>query len=449
MGRLFGTDGVRGVANTELTCALAFKIGQAGAYILASEVHRPKIIIGRDTRISCKMLEAALTAGICSIGGDVILTGVIPTPAMAYLVRQYSADAAVMISASHNSYEYNGIKWFSAKGYKLSDALEDKIEELVKADGMPIDMPSGMNIGSSTKARNAAKEYAEFLSDLSEKTLSGMTIALDCANGAASFIAPELFRSLGATVCETASTPNGCNINDMCGSTKPKQLQNVVTEMGADIGLAFDGDADRLIAVDEFGVVVDGDVMMAIMAKDMLERGTLKRNTLVTTVMSNYGMRLTLQKLGVNIETTDVGDRYVLERMLEGGFNLGGEQSGHIIFLDNNTTGDGLLTAVKLLNVLKKNSAGLSELARTVDIFPQTLINVKVPNEKKNRVMADEGLAADIERVERQFCGRGRVLVRPSGTEPIIRVMLEGEDKTSIDTDALELAKSIETLASK
>jgi phosphoglucosamine mutase len=232
MGRLFGTDGVRGVANTELTCALAFKIGQAGAYILASEVHRPKIIIGRDTRISCKMLEAALTAGICSIGGDVILTGVIPTPAMAYLVRQYSADAAVMISASHNSYEYNGIKWFSAKGYKLSDALEDKIEEFVKADGMPIDMPSGMNIGSSTKARNAAKEYAAFLSALSEKTLSGMPIALDCANGAASFIAPELFRSLGATVCETASTPNGCNINDMCGSTKPNSCRTSKPKCG-------------------------------------------------------------------------------------------------------------------------------------------------------------------------------------------------------------------------
>lgn len=444
MARLFGTDGVRGIANADLTCELAYKIGQASAYVLTSEVHKPLILIGRDTRISGDMLLCALSAGICSVGAEAANVGIIPTPGIAHITRMYDADAGVVISASHNSFEYNGIKLFNSSGFKLSDAIEDQIEVIVKGGENGSMLPTGVDIGRTVHVAKAAEEYIEYLVKQAGVDLKGLVVVLDCANGAASEIAPRVFERLGATVHAYYNKPDGSNINANCGSTHPQRLQQIVTERGADIGLAFDGDADRLIAVDEFGVLVDGDRIMAICAVDMKQNGKLKKDTLVATVMSNLGMILTLKEAGIEVLATDVGDRYVLERMMQDGYNLGGEQSGHVIFLDDNTTGDGILTGIRLMGVMARNKERLSVLSHTVKIFPQVLVNIRVDNLVKHAFKEDIEVAARISVAEEKLCGRGRILARTSGTEPLIRIMIEGEDEAMINAEAIAIAKLIE-----
>ncbi len=443
MGKLFGTDGVRGIANETLSCELAMKLGAAGAYVLTSEVHSPRILIGMDTRISGKMLMNALSAGICSVGGDVVQMGVLPTPAVSYLVRLCEADAAVMISASHNPMEYNGIKFFDRTGNKLSDALEDKIEALLES-GEPLPRPVGSNVGRIIRMRRAQDEYREFLIGTAKVRLDGLKLVLDCANGASSRIARDVFMELGATVLSFSDEPDGCNINDQCGSTHPERLQQLVVDLGADVGLAFDGDADRLIAADEHGRIVDGDRVLGICALDMMARGTLNKNTLVITVMSNIGLKKRMAEEGIHVEETAVGDRYVLERMVTGGYNLGGEQSGHIIFSDHHSTGDGMLTAIQLLNVLQASGKRLSLLAGDIPVFPQVLLNVQLPEANKKAGIADEALAARIREVEGELGDNGRVLVRCSGTEPLIRIMLEGPDEGALQAYALSMARILE-----
>lgn len=442
MGRLFGTDGVRGIANQELDCELAFRIGAVGAYVLANEVHSPRILVGMDTRKSGAMLGAALSAGICSVGGDVLDVGVLPTPAMAYLVRQYEADAAVMISASHNTMEYNGIKWFNASGFKLSDEIEDRIEEIIKS-GEKLPQPTGRDVGRIIPAARARQDYREFLIAQSQGRFEGMTVVLDCANGAASNVARDVFERLGATVIATACAPDGMNINDDCGSTHPERLQQMVVRYGADIGFAFDGDADRLISTDEHGNIVDGDQAMGVLALAMQKNGTLKRNTLVLTVMSNLGLKKRMKEAGVELAETAVGDRYVLESMLKNGFALGGEQSGHIILLDKNTTGDGIMSAVALLNVVVESKQPLSKLAGQIPQFPQVLVNVIVDGGNKAAAMEDADLLAQRDRIVEKLGDNGRVLVRASGTEPLIRIMLEGQNEQEILNDALSMAHII------
>lgn len=444
MGRLFGTDGVRGLANKDLDCKLAFKLGQASAYILTMAKHKPRILVGRDTRLSGDMLEAALIAGICSVGAEALVVGVIPTPAVAYLTRYYRADAGVVISASHNSMEYNGIKFFNSQGYKLPDELEDRIERIILEDAEEMPAPTGLDVGRMVRIKNAANEYIEFLKSTIDVKLDGLKVAVDCANGAAYQVAPEVLTQLGAEVCVIYNIPDGTNINSLCGSTYPDRLQSYVLETGADVGLAFDGDADRLIAVDEHGQLVDGDHILAICGLDMKKRGLLKHNTVVGTVMSNLGLEITLKKQNCQLVKTKVGDRYVLEKMLQGGYNLGGEQSGHIIFLDYNTTGDGILTALQLLSVLKRENKKLSQLANVMEKFPQVLVNARVNESKKNDYKQDPVIQQEIKKIEDIFKERGRVLVRPSGTEPLVRVMIEGEDQREIEEHAVMLARLIE-----
>ena len=444
MGRLFGTDGVRGLANTELSCNLAFELGQAGAYVLTLAKHKPSILIGRDTRLSGDMLQAALTAGICSVGAEAVVLGVIPTPAVAYLTRQYETDAGVMISASHNTMEYNGIKFFDSLGHKLPDELEERIESII-LDGMEtMPVPMGMEVGRRVRFRNAVRDYVSFLKKTIDTDLKGMKIVLDCANGASYEVAPTLFGSLGAEVISTYHTPDGININDNCGSTYPGKLQDLVRESGADVGLAFDGDADRLIAVSEHGNLVDGDQIMLICGLDMMKRGLLKDNTVVGTVMSNMGLERALKKAGCKLVKTNVGDRYVLEYMKEHGFNFGGEQSGHIIFLEHNTTGDGILTALQLLGVMKRDDKPLSELAAGMRKYPQVLVNARVSEQDKLRYQDDEVIQGEIRKIEAQFKEDGRVLIRPSGTEPVVRIMIEGTNQREIEEAAVRLAVLIE-----
>ncbi len=443
MARMFGTDGVRGIANAGLTGELAFKLGQASAEVLTGEVHRAKILIGMDTRISADMLEFAMVAGICSAGADACTLGVIPTSAVAHLTRYYEADAGVVISASHNSFEYNGIKIFNREGYKLADEIEDKIEDIVK-NGSARPLPTGLGLGRRVKLKNGTEEYIKFLAGTTNESLSGLKIVLDCANGAASLVAPEVFKRLGAEVICCFNAPDGTNINDNCGSTHPENLSRIVSEMGADMGLAFDGDADRLIAVDEFGRLINGDRVMAINAIDLKERGLLKKNVLCATVMSNLGLELGLKEHGITVVKTDVGDRYVLEEMLKSGYSLGGEQSGHVIFLDHNTTGDGILTGIQLASVLKRTNKTLSELANVINILPQVLVNARVAEDKKRAYADDEQICDRIAQLEAQMHGRGRVLIRPSGTEPLVRVMIEGEDREFIEKQASEMARLIE-----
>jgi len=445
MARMFGTDGVRGVANKDLNCYLAFKLGQVGAYVLSKGKKKPKILIGRDTRLSGDMLEAALVAGICSAGGEALVAGVIPTPAVAYLTRHYGLDAGVVISASHNPMEYNGIKFFDGNGYKLPDEMEDEIEAIIKGKKQAdIPAPIGDEVGRKVLVPNAAQDYVNFLKGTIDVDLSGLKLALDCANGAAYKVAPMVFSQLGAEVKVINDNPNGVNINCNCGSTHPEALQRFVIETGADVGLAFDGDADRLIAVDEKGEIVDGDQTMVICALDMKERGTLKRNTVVATVMSNIGFDIALEKAGCNFVKTKVGDRYVLEEMLKSGYNIGGEQSGHIIFLDHSTTGDGILTALQLLSAVRRKNRRLSEMASVMQRFPQVLVNAKVSPDKKNSYMDDPVIVEEIARIEARFKGAGRVLIRPSGTEPLVRVMIEGADQKEIEDSARRLAGLIE-----
>lgn len=445
MGKLFGTDGIRGIANKELTADLAFKTGQCGAYVLTKHTsERPRILIGKDTRKSGDMLEAALTAGLCSVGAKVIPLGIIPTPAVAYLTRLYGADAGVVISASHNPCEYNGIKFFNSDGYKLSDAIEDEIESYILGKKELKDLPTHGKVGYVSANHNALEDYVSFACSTTDCRLDGMKIAVDCANGASYQSAFKALNKLGANVEAIHNTPDGVNINYKCGSTHMESLQEYVTLIGADVGIAFDGDADRMLAVDEKGELVNGDKIMAVCAKFMQENGKLKQNTLVATVMSNLGLFLAGEKLGINIPKTKVGDRYVLEEMLKNGYNIGGEQSGHIIFLDHNTTGDGLVSAIQFLTVLKKSGMKTSEATSIVNILPQVLCNATVKPENKEKFMDYPEIAESVNELNEEFKGTGRVLIRPSGTEPLVRVMIEGPDEVYIGKKAKKLAALIE-----
>ena len=444
MGRLFGTDGVRGVAGSELTIELATKLGQAGAYVLTKEqAHKPTIIVGCDTRISGGMLASALMSGICSVGANAIFTGVMPTPAIAYLTRKHKVDAGVVISASHNPMEYNGIKFFNGDGYKLPDALEDEIEALIANDMKDITLPTGSEIGKIEYRFDLIREYIDFMKKTVPVDLTGMKIVIDCAEGASYKTSVETLRELGAELVAIHTNPDGTNINSNCGSTHMEELQARVVYEKAAVGLAFDGDADRMLAVDENGKMVDGDEIMAICANHMKEKGTLKKDTVVVTVMSNLGFTLMGQERNLHIEKTKVGDRYVLENMLANGYNLGGEQSGHVIFLDDNTTGDGLLSALHLLQVMVDTGKPLSELAQVMEVLPQALVNAKVPNHKKESFMEYPEIAGAIAELEEKFAGEGRVLIRPSGTEPLVRVMIEGKNQTQIEEEAKKLAELI------
>ncbi len=445
MGRLFGTDGVRGIANSELTPELAFHLGKAGAHVLRKENKRPVIVIGKDTRISGDMLENALTAGILAVGGNVIKAGVIPTPAVAYLVKHYQADAGIVISASHNSYEYNGIKFFNGKGFKLDDSLEEKIEDIILRDIDPSSHPTGDGLGRCIEAEeDAADLYCRFLCSTMDRDLSGMKIVLDCANGAAFQTAPAVFRALGAQVITIGCEPDGLNINDKIGSTHPEKLQQKVVEEKADIGLAFDGDADRLIVIDEKGLVLDGDKTICICAKMLKESGQLAGNKVTATVMSNIGFHKYIRDVvGAEVEVTGVGDRYVLESMLETGCVLGGEQSGHIIFRNYTTTGDGTLSSLQFVKAVLASGKKPSELSAEIEIFPQVLENARVANDNKKAYLKDAEVQAAIAAIEKEMEGSGRVLIRPSGTEPLVRVMIEGSDIERIHHLAVELADLI------
>lgn len=446
MGKLFGTDGVRGIANSELTGELAYKLGQAGAHILTQETkHKAKILIGKDTRISSDMLEAAIAAGICSVGAEAVLVGVVPTPAIAYLTRYLKADAGVVISASHNSMEYNGIKFFNSNGYKLSDETEEKIEAVILDNWQVPNFPTGAELGRIIHNQDAKDHYIDFAASTIDTTLDGVKIAIDCANGASSVTSKAVLQRLGAQVFPINDTPDGVNINAGCGSTHIDGLQKFVRETGADIGLAFDGDADRVLAVDENGEVVDGDKIMSICGIDMKSRGVLSKNTIVATIMSNLGLFIMAEGNNINVAKTKVGDRYVLEQMVQNGYSIGGEQSGHIIFLNYNTTGDGLITGLQLLSVLKKSGKRLSSLAAVMEVMPQVLVNARVKNENKEAYLLDAEIMHEIEHIEKIFSGKGRVLIRPSGTEPLVRVMIEGADKEFIGQKANHLAELIES----
>lgn len=445
MSRLFGTDGVRGVANKELTAELAYDLGRSVAYVLNSENKRKtKIVVGKDTRISGDMLEAALVAGICSVGADVIKLGVVPTPAIAHLTKKYKFDAGIVISASHNSYEFNGIKVFNENGYKLSDDIENRIEDIILDKTEEVPHVIGQELGRITTKETADSEYIDFLNLCINNKFDGMKIAIDCANGAAYKIAPKILLDLGASVIVINDKPDGVNINNNCGSTHMEGLKKLVLDSKADMGLAFDGDADRVLAVDEKGQLVDGDQIMAIIGNDLKKKGKLANNTIVATVMSNLGLDIMGKNNGIEIVKTSVGDRCVLEEMLDKGHILGGEQSGHVIFTEYNTTGDGILTGLQLLNVLNESKKPLSELSKIMDIFPQVIRNARVDNSKKNEYLNDGYICKKCKEVEEEFKGEGRVLIRPSGTEPVIRVMIEGKDNDYITSRAEELVKIIE-----
>ena len=444
MARMFGTDGVRGVAGTELTIDLAMKLGQAGAYVLTKEKsHQPTIIVGCDTRISGGMLANALMAGICSVGANAIFIGVAPTPAIAYLTRKHKVDAGVVISASHNPMEFNGIKFFNGEGYKLSDALEDEIEALIRSDMEDVVFPIGPGIGKVEYRFDIVDEYIKFEKETVPVDLSKLKIVVDCAEGASSYTSVKTLSDLGANLVAIHTNQDGTNINANCGSPHMDELRARVVSEKADIGIAFDGDADRMLAVDENGKLVDGDEVMAVCGNFLKEQGKLAKDTIVVTVMTNLGFTLMGEKQGIHVEKTKVGDRYVLENMLENGYNLGGEQSGHVIFLDDNTTGDGLLTALHLLQVMVRTGKKLSELTNVMEVLPQALVNAKVPNHKKESYMEYTEIAEAIETLEKKFAGEGRVLIRPSGTEPLVRVMIEGKDQKEIDEEARKLAKLI------
>ena len=452
MGRLFGTDGARGIANSELTCELAMQIGRAVAMVLTAHTNkRPKVLIGMDTRASSQMLESAISAGLCSVGADVMLLGEIPTPAVAYLVKKYEYDAAVMISASHNPCEYNGIKIFQGTGYKLPDNLEEEIESIILDKTQVPPVKIGGDVGRITRSKTARTDYSNYLKSIAMKDLkeydiknfNGLRIAVDCSNGASSVIAPNVFMSLCDDCFFLAAHPNGTNINENCGSTHLEVLQDFVVRNKCDAGLAFDGDADRFLAVDENGEVVDGDKLIAIFAKYLKNKDKLKNNTAVVTVMSNMGFFKFCEENDINCEKTKVGDRYVLESMLENDYIIGGEQSGHIIFREFATTGDGELSALKLLCIMKESGKKLSELASEMKVFPQVLINVRVSDFGKARFPRDKEIKNAIESVEKELGDTGRVLVRVSGTEPLVRVMLEGKDEEKINVLAQEIAEVI------
>lgn len=441
MGRLFGTDGARGIANTELTCELAMNIGRAAAMVLTDSEHKhPKILIGKDTRISSNMLEGALIAGLCSVGADVITLGVVPTPAVAFLVGKYKADAGIMISASHNPCEFNGIKIFSGDGYKLPDALEEQIEAIVLDGVKKPNLPVGKDVGRVSVAKNSVKDYVDHIKSTVPFALNGMEIAIDCANGSASVTAEKLFTELGAKVHLLSCNPDGININENCGSTYMSQLSDYVKNNNLDCGIAFDGDADRCLAVDGKGNLMDGDFIMAICAADMKSRGKLNKNTVVGTIMTNMGFIKFCNENDINFVATKVGDRYVLEEMLLEEYGFGGEQSGHVIFLDFATTGDGQLTAAQLLSILKRREAKLESFSSLMSRYPQVMVNVGVSADGKLHFYTDNDIKNAVEKAKETLSDNGRVVVRVSGTEPLIRVMVEGQDEVQIKKIANDIA---------
>ncbi|KAB2330711.1 phosphoglucosamine mutase [Bacillus mesophilum] len=441
MGKYFGTDGVRGVANSELTPELAFKLGRFGGYVLTRNQDRPKVLIGRDTRISGHMLEGALVAGLLSIGAEVMRLGVISTPGVAYLTKALGAEAGVMISASHNPVADNGIKFFGPDGFKLSDDQENEIETLMDQPEDSLPRPVGGDLGQVNDYFEGGQKYLQYLKQTVDEDFSGIHIALDCAHGATSPLATHLFADLDADLSMMGASPNGLNINEGVGSTHPEALAAFVKEKNADVGLAFDGDGDRLIAIDENGDIVDGDQIMYICAKYMKEQGRLKQGTVVSTVMSNLGFYKGLEEHGIQSVQTAVGDRYVVEEMKKNGYNLGGEQSGHIIFLDYITTGDGLLSGLQLVNIMKMTEKPLSELANEMKKFPQKLVNIRVTD--KHHVTDNEKVSAVISEVEKEMNGDGRILVRPSGTEPLVRVMAEAPTKEQCDSYVERIAEVV------
>ncbi len=450
MRKYFGTDGIRRIANTELTPELVYKVAKAGAYVLSKHTeHTPTIFIGRDTRISGTLIESAMIAGFLSYGANVKTLGVMPTPAVAYLTRKFKADASVVISASHNTYEFNGVKYFSNKGMKIPDSLEEEIEEIM--DSGKIEELTAINdkIGVSENREDLLEEYVFFFRKIFEDKLldvldDNFKVLVDTANGATSAVAPKVFKALGIKYDVINNTPDGININQNCGSTHIENLAKKVVEEGYSLGVAYDGDGDRCLCVDEKGNIMDGDIILAIVSDYLKKEGKLKNNTLVATVMSNLGLKKYCKDNDMQFIQTNVGDRYVLENMLENGYNLGGEQSGHIIFLDYNPTGDGILTSLMLIEILLKSKKRASELASKITIYPQVLVNAKVPSDKKYAYKEDEVIKAAIEKIEEEFSGNGRVLIRPSGTEPLVRVMIEGENQEILDQRAHELAKLIE-----
>lgn len=439
--KYFGTDGVRGIANQDLSPELAFKLGRAGGYVLtehAEKDHQPQVLVARDTRISGQMLEEALVAGLLSVGIEVLKLGVVTTPGVAYLVRVQQADAGVMITASHNPAADNGIKFFGGDGFKLFDALEEEIEALLDAPEDKLPRPSAQGLGTVEDYQEGAAKYTQFLAQTIPDKLTGLHIAVDAANGATSKLVSRLFADVDTEFDTMATAPNGLNINDCVGSTHPEALQKFVVEKGADLGVAFDGDGDRCIAVDELGNIVNGDKIMYICGKYMSEHGRLKKDVVVTTVMSNIGLYKALEGNGMHSVKTKVGDRYVVEEMLKNGYNVGGEQSGHVIFLDFNTTGDGMLTALQLMYIVQVTGKKLSELAAEVNTYPQKLVNVKVTDKKL--ALQNEAIKTAISKVETQMNGDGRVLVRPSGTEPLLRVMAEAPTQEIVDGYVDEIA---------
>ena len=450
MRKYFGTDGIRRIANSELTPELVYKVAKAGAYVLSKHSnHTPTIFIGRDTRISGTLIEAAMTAGFLSYGANVKRLGVIPTPGVAYLTKRFKADASVVISASHNTFEFNGIKYFSNKGMKIPDTLEEEIEEVM--DSGKIEKLTAMSdkIGVAEDRQDLLEEYVYFFrknfeEDLENLDKENFVVAIDTANGATSCVAEKVFTKLGIKHYIINNHPDGININDKCGSTHMEGLQKFVVEHKCNLGIAYDGDGDRCLAVNEKGELVDGDCIMAIISNYLKEKGKLKKDTLVATVMSNLGLRKYAEDNGIHFEATKVGDRYVLENMLENGYNLGGEQSGHIILLDYNPTGDGILTSLMLIKILLEKKASVSKLCEIIKIYPQVLINAKVSADKKYDYEKDPEIKARIDELEKEFSGNGRVLIRPSGTEPLVRVMIEGENQEYIKEKAESLAKFIE-----
>jgi len=444
MKKLFGTDGVRGVANQDpMTSEMAMRIGRAAAHVFRDSSRRHRVVIGKDTRLSGYMIESALTSGLCSMGIDVLLVGPVPTPGIAFLTRSLRADAGVVISASHNPYEDNGIKFFGRDGFKLPDALEAKMEELIFSGAIDTIRPTASEIGKAVRIDDAIGRYNEYVKSSLPRgiDLTGLRVVVDSANGAAYKIGPRILLELGADVISLYDQPNGMNINQGCGSLHPEVISRAVIANRAHVGIAYDGDADRVILCDENGKVVDGDAVMAICALHMIRQGRLKHNTLVATVMSNLGLELALREAGGKLVRAAVGDRYVMEQMLEGGYNLGGEQSGHLIFLDHNTTGDGLITALQIISVMKQDGKPLSELAACMRTYPQVLVNVKV-KEKRDLASIPE-IASRIGSIEKKLEGTGRLLIRYSGTEPKLRIMLEGDDEAEITRYAEELAELV------
>ncbi|MBQ8411301.1 MAG: phosphoglucosamine mutase [Ruminiclostridium sp.] len=446
MGRLFGTDGARGVAITELTCELAMNIGRAAAIVLTKQKKnggRAKILIGKDTRVSSDILEAALISGIMSVGADAEILGIVPTPAVAYLVKYYDADAGVMISASHNTVEYNGIKLFSDSGFKLPDEIENEIEALILDTPEKMVLCDGTAVGRVTRNNNATDDYVRHILSTTNLSVKPLKALIDCANGSASATAKDLFTRLNVDFDMVHAEPDGCNINENCGSTHIEKLCEKVVKGGYDLGIAFDGDADRCLAIDEKGRIVDGDKLIAILSKHLRDKGQLKNNTAVVTVMSNLGFHTYMKNNNLSTVCTAVGDRYVLEEMLKSGYNIGGEQSGHIIFLDYATTGDGQLTAVQLIGLLAETKSALSELTSGIEDYPQLLLNVKITEQGKGKWNKDEKILSVISEAEKAMGSNGRILVRESGTEPLVRVMLEGKSKDDVDYWTNKIADTV------